>query len=206
MTEQGTTTTTTSHKKEPEPAPSRRRPVRTAVGWLTGWTPTKMAFSELTGNVRLMAWLVRTMKAVIDVRLDEVRAQKELAKVTPETMWADMIRDFEITDATLRRGYRITYWTDVALLLGLAISVGILIVNFNISATSIANAFFANLILILHVMQLHRMYIAREQRCISVLALARQVFFHPSQFLPLPLPEGRELRSPSPPAPDAKEG
>ncbi|EMM8807780.1 hypothetical protein [Pseudomonas aeruginosa] len=206
MTEQGTTTTMTSHKKEPEPAPSQRRPVRTAVGWLTGWTPTKMAFSELTGNVRLMAWLVRTMKAVIDVRLDEVRAQKELAKVTPETMWADMIRDFEITDATLRRGYRITYWTDVALLLGLAISVGILIVNFNISATSIANAFFANLILILHVMQLHRMYIAREQRCISVLALARQVFFHPSQFLPLPLPEGHKLRSPSPPAPDAKEG
>lgn len=43
-----------------------------------------MAFSELTGNVRLMAWLVRTMKAVIDVRLDEVRAQKELAKVTPK--------------------------------------------------------------------------------------------------------------------------
>lgn len=206
MTEQGTTTSTTSHKKEPEPAPSQRRPVRSAVGWLTGWTPTKMAVSELTGNVRLLAWLIRTMKGVVDVRLDEVRAQKELAKVAPETMWSDMIRDFEITEGTLRRGYRITYWTDVALLLGLAISVGILIVNFNISATSIANVFFANLILILHVMQLHRMYIAREQRCISVLALAKQVFLHPSQFLPLPLPEGYKLRSPSPPAPDVKEG
>jgi len=203
MAEQSPTTATTSNDKEQRAAPSRGK-ARKVAGWLTGWTPTKMAVNEIAGNVRMMGWLFKLLKQAWEARKREVAEQKEIAKVNPETLWADSIRDTAITEKSLRSAYALTYWTDLVILGILALSLGVLTITFGPNKIFITNAVFVNLILIGHVTHLHRLYIAREQRCITVMELIRKMIRSPKYFLPLPLPDNYRLREASPPPPAAE--
>lgn len=186
-----------SIKNNDAPQQGRHRQVaQKALGWGTGYTPTKMAIRELVDITRGAGWILSQLKQGFLSRAEESRKDKKLADSNPEQFWDEMVISAKITPESLRSRYRLAYCMDYFILVIFALSVGFTIANGGLNANTIISVALCNLVLISHISQIHKMYIAREQRIITIAQLIMVIVRNPLMLLPEPLPANYVLRQP----------
>lgn len=181
---------------------SNRSKVRTGLGWLTGVTPTKMAFQEVSSMARITGWALSSLKGMITFNRAQAKDDAEIAKSAPEHFWDELVVSANITDRSLRMRYTLAYWFSYVLFTGLAGGIGMVATNYTIPMALIGNVMLLNVLLIIYVTNLHKLYTAREQKVITILAFIKQLIKNPSLLLPIPLPKNFKLRVATPPKGD----
>jgi len=180
-------------------APQRgrhRKVAQKVLGWGTGYTPTKMAIRELVDITRGAGWILSQLKQGLLSRVDESKEDKKLADRDPEQFWDEMVISAKITSGSLRSRYRLAYWMDYFVLGVFALSVGFTVANGGLNSNTIISITLCNLVLISHISQIHKMYIAREQRIITIGKLIALIARNPIMLFPEPLPANYALRQP----------
>lgn len=187
---------TTTNDKNHNPLPQKGAKEKTAsiAGWATGWTPTKMAVNELVSVGKGFGWVFTMFTGLWTKRTAEAEADNLMAQQAPERFWDELVKTADITPESLKSRYRLAYWVDYLVLVALALGIGFTAANAGANSQTIISVALCNLIFVMHMVQVHKLYIAREQRVIPLRQLLRLTLKRPSLFLPEPLPADYRLR------------
>lgn len=196
---------TTEHQPPAAPeAPqrSRRSKALTGLGWLTGVTPTKMAFQEVSSMARISGWALASLKGMITFNRAQAKDDAQSAKKDPERFWDELVVSANITERSLRMRYALAYWFSYLLFTGLAGGIGMVATIYSIPMALIGNVMLLNVLLIIYISNLHKLYTAREQKVITIPAFIKQIIKNPGLLFPIPLPKDFKLRIAAPPKGD----
>lgn len=196
---------TTEHQPPAAPeAPqrSRRSKALTGLGWLTGVTPTKMAFQEVSSMARISGWALASLKGMITFNRAQAKDDAQSAKKDPERFWDELVVSANITERSLRMRYALAYWFSYLLFTGLAGGIGMVATIYSIPLALIGNVMLLNVLLIIYISNLHKLYTAREQKVITIPAFIKQIIKNPGLLFPIPLPKDFKLRTAAPPKGD----
>lgn len=173
--------------------PKRHVAVRT-LGWVSGVTPTVAVFREAKTSAIIIWWMINNLASLIRFNRTEAKTDNTLAKASPEQFWDECVRTVAITESSVKTRYRMAYWLSVVLFFAFAASIAMVIMYIGETWALVRNLLLLNILFIIHVTNLHRLYTAREQRIITILAFMKLMLKRPVLFVPDPLPKSYQLR------------
>ncbi|MFK4136351.1 hypothetical protein ACI2KR_29335 [Pseudomonas luteola] len=173
--------------------PKRHVAVRT-LGWVSGVTPTVAVFREAKTSAIIIWWMINNLVSLVRFNRTEAKADNTLAKTSPEQFWDECVRTAAITESSVRARYKMAYWLSVVLFFAFSASIAMVIMHMGDAWALTRNLFLLNILFIIHVTNLHRLYTAREQRIITILAFVRLMIMRPALFVPETLPKNYKLR------------
>ncbi len=172
--------------------------------WVTGVAPTKLAIGEFGKTASLVRDafyyplpkrndLVQRIKQFYA----EAKADRALAKQSPEVLWDICVAESKITESSIRSRYRRAYWMGVALLFALAANISLLVSSWGLISVAAGYGLTMTVILVVYLDTVHKLYVARYQRIPSYLEFIRLGARKPILFVPDALPVNYKLRAPS---------
>ncbi len=171
--------------------------------WATGIAPTKLAIAEFGKTARFIrdAFHYPLPKKNIKQRIKnfyaEAKADRALARKSPEALWDRSVAESKITEKSIRSRYRGAYWMGVALFFALSANLTLLISSWNVVSVAAGYGFTLTVLLIVYLDTVHKLYVARYQRIPSYLEFFRICLKKPILFVPDSLPSNYKLRTPS---------
>ena len=187
---------TAGKPEEPEgKKPAQKVSPKKALLWATGITPAVMLGREVKSTASVIGWALRNIVQTLSLNREQAKEDIARAKTSPEAFWDDVVRDAQITEQSLRKRYAAATYGAYACLGAISISTGILASYQGAAAVTIGNIALINILLIIYLNHLHKLYTARCQRIITTWAFMREVLRSPALMIPKPLPENFKLRT-----------
>lgn len=172
--------------------------------WATGVAPTKLAigeFGKTAGLIRdAFSYPLPKRKSLIKLIKQfyaEAKADRALARQSPEALWDRSVAESKITESSIRRRYRRAYWMGVALLFALSANISLLVSSWNLISVAAGYGLTMTVILVVYLDTVHKLYVARYQRIPSYLEFIRLGAKKPMLFVPDVLPDNYKLRAAS---------
>ncbi|MFU3684648.1 hypothetical protein ACM7JK_07630 [Pseudomonas aeruginosa] len=177
---------------------------RFVLRWATGVAPTKLAIGEFGKTASLIRDafyyplpkrnnLVQRIKQFYA----EAKADRALARQSPEALWDISVAESNITESSIRNRYRRAYWMGVALLFALSANIALLVSSWNLISVAAGYGLTMTVILVVYLDTVHKLYVARYQRIPSYIAFIMLGLQKPMLFVPDVLPGNYKLRAPS---------
>ena len=148
----------------------------------------------------IAGWAVSNFKGMLTFNRSQAKEDLKIAAADPERFWDELITTAEITEESVRLRYALAYWFSYVLFMGLAIGVGMVAANYSIPMALIGNLMLLNVLLMVYISNLHKLYTAREQRVVTIPAFVKIMMKKPALLLPIPLPNTYKLRQGRTPA------
>lgn len=187
----------TTDAEKPQSAPRTTGTVaKKTLLWVSGVTPTLMFGREVKNTASVMGWMLRNIIQVVNFNRDQAKDDLNAARENPEEFWDRMVVTAEITESSLRKRYQLATMSAYACFAVLGVAIGIMAAYQGAVAVTVGNAVLINLMLILYINNLHKLYTAREQRIEPVTAFLRKALRDWRLLLPQGLPETYRLRTP----------
>ncbi|MGG4645917.1 hypothetical protein [Pseudomonas aeruginosa] len=183
----------------PSPAKPKSKTLK-ALGWISGVTPTKMAAQEVASMASVSGWALKNFKGMLSFNRAQAKEDLKIASSDPERFWDELITTAKITEESVRVRYTLAYWFSYVLFMGLAIGIGMVAANYTIPMALIGNIMLLNVLLMVYITNLHKLYTAREQRVVTIPAFVKIMLQQPALLLPIPLPKNYKLREGRAPA------
>ncbi|PMV86719.1 hypothetical protein C1X35_19155 [Pseudomonas sp. FW306-1C-G01A] len=158
-----------------------------------------MAIQEVSSMARISGWALASLKGMISFNRAQAKDDAESARKAPERFWDELVVSANITDKSLRMRYALAYWFSYLLFTGLAGGIGMVATIYSIPMALIGNVMLLNVLLIIYISNLHKLYTAREQKVITIPAFIKQIIKNPGLLFPIPLPKDFKLRIAAPP-------
>lgn len=177
----------------PSPAKPKSKTLK-ALGWISGITPTKMAAQEVASMASVSGWALKNFKGMLSFNRAQAKEDLKIASTDPERFWDELITTAKITEESVRIRYTLAYWFSYVLFMGLAIGIGMVAANYTIPMALIGNIMLLNVLLMVYITNLHKLYTAREQRVVTIPAFVKIMLKQPALLLPIPLPKNYKLR------------
>lgn len=187
----------------PSPAKPKSKVLKT-LGWISGVTPTRMAAQEVTSMASISGWAVSSLKGMLTFNRVQAKEDLKIASTDPERFWDELISTAKITEESVRVRYTLAYWLSYVLFLGLAAGLGMVAAYYSIPMAFFGNLFLLNVLLMVYITNLHKLYTAREQRVVTIPTFVKLMLKNTALLLPIPLPTTYKLRAGK--APNAAEG
>jgi len=172
--------------------------------WATGVAPTKLAIGEFGKTASLIRdafyYPLPKRKDLIQ-RIKqfyaEAKADRALARKSPEALWDRSVAESNVTEASIRNRYRKAYWMGVVLLFALSTNIALLVSSWNLVSVAAGYGLTLTVILVVYLDTVHKLYVARYQRIPSYLEFFKLGTKKPMLFVPDVLPGNYKLRAPS---------
>ncbi len=188
--------TTTAQAAAPEAEkPQRKITTKKALLWATGVTPTVMMAREVKSTASVVGWALRNIVQTFWMNREQAKEDLARAKASPEAFWDEVVKEAKVTEQSLRKRYSQATFGAYACLVAISVSSGILAAYQGAAAATIGNIALINILLIIYINHLHKLYTAREQRIITSLAFMKEMLRSPALMLPQPLPPHYKLRT-----------
>lgn len=169
--------------------------------WVSGVTPTKLALAEFGKTARFVRDAFRyplpkkNIKQRIKQFYAEAKADRALARHSPEALWDRSVAESKITEKSIHNRYRSAYWMGVVLLFALSANISLLLSSWNVVNVAAGYGFTMTVILVVYLDIVHKLYVARYQRIPSYLEFFRIGLKKPILFIPDSLPDNYKLRT-----------
>ncbi len=167
---------------------------KTIALWATGLAPFRILGREAKNTAMLVKWNTAAISKTVKVTREEAKQDIQAAKADPEGFWDDVVVSAGVTEESLRSRYKLAFYGSYALLLVMAGSLGMLAGTLGIFAMTVGNLVLLNILVMMYIANVHRLYSAREQRLITIPQFLKLALKIPSLLMPQPLPDSYKLR------------
>lgn len=164
--------------------------------WATGVTPVVMLGREVKSTASIVGWALRNIFQSFSLNRELAKEDLKRAKTSPEEFWDEVVASAKITEQSLRKRYSIATYGAYITLGAISVSIGVLIAYQGAAAVTIGNAVLINILLIIYINHMHKLYTAREQKIITTTAFLRAAMKSPAIMAPQSLPTDYKLRKP----------
>ncbi|WP_455233603.1 hypothetical protein [Geopseudomonas aromaticivorans] len=159
---------------------------------------TRMATAEAIGTAKTIKYAWSAVFSGLFQMREAAKQDREDAEKDPEALWDEVVAQSKITLKSVRSRYALAYRMDLVILTVFAAGIGFTWAKFGHNNLTLMNVILCNMVFISHISQIHKLYIAREQRIITGGQLLVQIFKNPSLLIPQPLPDDYALRQSTP--------
>lgn len=167
----------------------------TVLSHASGWHGAKAAGRELRTAAMLPVGLFRSIANSYRDAKAAAAEERELAELDSEQLWDRMVVEYEITTVSVRKKYRIAAWVNVLLIFTLAGIVGNVLGRWESGTVFLlANAIFANIVLMLLFQNAYRLNMAYSQSAPPVWQFFKSVMRRPMLLVARSLPRDYAVR------------
>jgi hypothetical protein len=167
---------------------------KTIALWATGLAPFRILGREAKNTAMLVKWNTAAISKTVKATREEAKQDIQAAKTDPEGFWDDVVTSAGVTEKSLRSRYKLAFYGSYALLVVMAGSLGMLAGTLGILAMTIGNLVLLNILVMMYIANVHRLYSAREQRLITIPQFLKLAMKIPALLMPQPLPDSYKLR------------
>lgn len=168
--------------------------------WAVGITPAVMLGREIKSTASIVTWALRNIVQTFSLNREQAKEDLKLAKASPDEFWDEVVASARVTEQSLRKRYALATYGAYACLAAMSIATGILATYEGAAAVTVGNIALINILLIIYINHLHKLYTARHQKIIPTLAFMKELLKSPALMIPQPLPADYKLRTKPKPA------